>query len=378
MIHDNPIINKEATSEKKFNHLFIVILSLLIILAMYGLPVYGAFLIASFIEQMVQTSFISHLENLFHATPAFFKEIAVGPYGLFTLGFYSFIWAFPVVVLISLSISITSESGIKDRLTIAIDPVLRKVGLTGRDIIPIITGYGCNVVAVYQSKGCSACTRKQCLSMISFGSACSYQVGASLSLFSVAGKPWMFIPYIIALWVIGILHTKIWYPQRLINEISMNKSVILRKPNYRKVMNSFIDSIKQFFFQALPVFLIICIISTILHSYKLLEFFSRLLEPILALFSLPAEASLGIIFSILRKDGILLFYEGNGSMLLGLSSMELFVLVYIASTFSSCLVTLFAIGKDVSRRFAGEIAIKQMVTSTASAFIFIIMWKLIS
>jgi len=90
------------------------------------------------------------------------------------LGWDSFLWAFPVVLLISLSVAVTEESGLKDRITAALDPWLRRVGLSGRDLIPVLTGFGCNVVAVMQSRACSRCTRERCVSMISFGSACSY------------------------------------------------------------------------------------------------------------------------------------------------------------------------------------------------------------
>lgn len=349
---------------------------ILIIFAMYGLPVYAAYLIATFIEPIVEKHVIIPIEMFFISTTTLIKEIFVGPFGLLTLGIYSFIWAFPVVVLVGIAIAITNDIGLKDKVTVAIDPWLRKIGLTGSDIIPIISGYGCNVVAVYQSKGCSACTRKQCLSMISFGSACSYQVGATLSLFSVAGKPWMFFPYIVILTIIGSIHTKIWYPQQdhLQNTVSRNRQS-LRKLSFVAVLRTIKETVQQFFFQAMPIFLVTCVIASMLDAYKILDIISKVIGPILVFFSLPEDASLGILFSILRKDGMLLFNEGNGQLLAGLTSIELFILVYIASTLSACLVTLFAIGKDVSKSIALQIAAKQAVTSVVSTLFIVMIWK---
>ncbi|MGM0873783.1 MAG: nucleoside recognition domain-containing protein [Bacillota bacterium] len=349
---------------------------LLIIFAMYGLPVYAAYLIATFVEPIVEMLFIIPIEARFISAPTLINQIFVGPFGLLTLGIYSFIWAFPVVVLVGISIAITNDIGLKDKVTVAIDPWLRKIGLTGRDIIPIISGYGCNVVAVYQSRGCSACTRKQCLSMISFGSACSYQVGATLSLFSVAGKPWMFFPYIVILAIIGSIHTKIWYPQQhhLQHAVPRNRQS-LRKLSSVAVIRNVKETVQQFFFQAMPIFLVICVIASILDTYKILEMISKVIGPILAFLSLPADASLGILFSILRKDGMLLFNEGNGQLLAGLTAMELFILVYIASTLSACLVTLFAIGKDVSKSVALQIASKQAITSVVTTLFIVMIWK---
>ena len=131
----------------------------------------------------------------------FLLAFLVGDYGLITLGWYSFLWAFPVVLLMGLSVSLTEEVGLKDRITAALDPWLRRIGLDGRDLIPVLTGFGCNVVAVYQSRACRTCTRQTCISLIAFGSACSYQIGASLSLFNSAQYPWLFVPYLLILFI---------------------------------------------------------------------------------------------------------------------------------------------------------------------------------
>lgn len=87
-----------------------------------------------------------------------------------------------------------------------------KIGLHGQDLVPILTGFGCNVVAVHQTRGCSLKTRKQCVSLLSFGSACSYQIGATLSIFQVAQLQWLFIPYLLTLFIVGVLHNRIWFP----------------------------------------------------------------------------------------------------------------------------------------------------------------------
>ncbi|MBW7462196.1 ferrous iron transporter B, partial [Paenibacillus sepulcri] len=107
-------------------------------------------------------------------------------------------------------VAVAEESGLKGRITDALDGWLRVIGLSGRDLIPVLSGFGCNVVAVFQSRARSACSRKSCVSLIAFGSACSYQIGASLSVFGSGGHPWLFVPYLAMLFVIGALHTRIW------------------------------------------------------------------------------------------------------------------------------------------------------------------------
>lgn len=369
---------KQVVTPKDNTNILKRIGCIIAIFAMYGIPVYIAYHVSMFIEPIIEKGMILPIEDLFLELPALLLQIIVGPFGLLTLGVYSFIWAFPVVVLVGITIAITNDIGLKQFVTNEIDPWLRKIGLEGRDVIPIISGYGCNVVAVYQSKGCSSCTRKQCLSMISYGSACSYQIGATLSLFSVAGKPWLFFPYIILLAVIGIFHTKIWYPQKqlLHHNIAVKRSV-LQKPSLITILQNLKEIAQQFFFQAMPIFLAICVIAAILNTYKIFDMLSKGINPILSLLSLPGEAGPGILFSIIRKDGMLLFNEGNGQLITGLTTIELFILVYLASTFSACIVTLFAIGRNAGISTALQMAIKQVITSIVSTLLIVVSWNVI-
>jgi Fe2+ transport system protein B len=53
--------------------------------------------------------------------------------------------------------------------------------------VPVV---GCNVPAVISTRGCSSCSRGTCISAIAFGSACSYQFGATLGVFSAAELPY--------------------------------------------------------------------------------------------------------------------------------------------------------------------------------------------
>ena len=79
-----------------------------------------------------------------------------------------------------------------------------KVGPTRADIIPVLEGFGCNAAAVSQAASqCHQCTKAQCMSLISFGSSCSYQIGATLSIFNVAQRSWLFVPYLILVFLGG-------------------------------------------------------------------------------------------------------------------------------------------------------------------------------
>jgi Fe2+ transport system protein B len=275
-----------------------------------------------------------------------------------------------VVLLISVSVAITEETGLKDRITAALDPWLRRVGLSGRDLIPVLSGFGCNVVAVFQSRSCSACTRKSCVSLIAFGSACSYQIGASLSIFGAAGQPGLFFPYLALLILVGALHTRVWHgalPQE--GAQPLHERSFLQKPSLRAIGWRVKAALGQFLRQAMPIFIVICLVAALLEHFGVIAWVAAGVAPVLGLFHLPGEVAPGILFSILRKDGLLTLNSGEGALITAMSAGQVLVLVWLASTLTACLVTLWTVRKELGWTFAAQIAGRQMLTSIASAWL---------
>ncbi|GAB2559542.1 nucleoside recognition domain-containing protein [Gracilibacillus alcaliphilus] len=343
------------------------LLACLFILSMFALPVFAAYLLVSWLEPIVEQYLLTPITLWIDQAPLFVAKVLIGDYGLITLGSYSFLWAFPVVMLISITTTITEESGIQEHITHALDPWLRKIGLTGRDLLPVITGFGCNVVAVFQSRSCSSCTRASCISLISFGSACSYQIGATLSIFSAAHVPLLFIPYLLLLFVAGAIHTRIWNRDTANQLTRIAPLPYIQKINWQACWWKVVGAIKQFVLQAMPIFLLICLVASVLHTIGILSIVSWLAMPLLYLFSLPVEAAPGLIFSFIRKDGLLVLNEGQGSLLMDMSVGQIFILVYLATTLSACLVTLFTIGRELGWKSSLSVGGKQMLTSIVSA-----------
>jgi ferrous iron transport protein B len=337
---------------------------------MFALPVYAAYAFASWAQPLVDELAITPLKAFAQSWPQLTQVMLTGGYGAITLGWYSFLWAFPVVLLISISVAITEEAGLKDRITAALDPWLRHVGLSGRDLIPVLSGFGCNVVAVFQSRSCSACTRKSCVSLIAFGSACSYQIGASLSLFGAAGQPGLLFPYLALLMLVGTLHTRVWHGALAHEGVQpLHERSFLQKPSLRAVGWRVKAALGQFLKQAMPIFIVICLVAALLEHFGVIAWIAAGLAPVLGLFHLPGEVAPGILFSILRKDGLLTLNSGDGSLITAMSAGQVLVLVWLASTLTACLVTLWTVRKELGWTFAAQIAGRQMLTSIASAWL---------
>ncbi|WP_169447537.1 nucleoside recognition domain-containing protein [Paenibacillus daejeonensis] len=344
---------------------------------LFAVPVLLAYLFSTWLQPIIDMNMLEPIRNRLTWTPPLAQSILVGDYGLITLGWYSFLWAFPVVVLLGLSVAVAEESGLKDRVTDALDGWMRRIGLHGRDLIPVLSGFGCNVVAVFQSRSCSACSRKACVSMIAFVSACSYQIGASLSLFSSAGHPWLFVPYLLALGLFGALHTRIWHREHHTPlAIGYRSDTFLQRPGIRAVHWRVLGVSKQFVLQAMPIFLGICLTAALLEWAGIMSTLATAAAPVLQLFQLPADASAALVFSVLRKDGLLILNQGEGSLLQAMQPGQVFILVYLASTLTACLVTLWTVRQELGWRFASMMAGRQAITSLVSTGFMLLLLRL--
>ncbi|MCW1968093.1 MAG: 50S ribosome-binding GTPase [Anaerolineae bacterium] len=350
-----------------------VVAAVIAIVLMFALPVMLAYWFSQWAQPLIDDWAITPLVNTLSASVAnapLLQDVLVGRFGVITLGWYSFLWAFPVVVLLGISVALSEETGLKDHITSTLDMPLRRIGLSGRDLIPVLTGFGCNVVGVMQSRACSACTRKSCVSLIGFGSACSYQIGASLSLFGSAEAPHLFVPYLGLLFIVGALHTRFWHgalPQSIAQPLP--DRAFLQWPSFRALIWRLMAVTKQFLFQAMPIFLLICVVAALVQSLGWLDWISSTIGSALIIFNLPDNVAIGVIFSAVRKDGLLLLNQDDGVLLRSLSAGSVFVLVWLSSTLTACMVTLYTVMRELGAKFAALLALRQLATALVSTLI---------
>src|SRR5690606_13748174 len=103
--------------------------------------------VAGFMDSRIAGSLDQVVALVAHG-PAWISTLLAGRYGLLTMGPLLFVWAVPVVVLHAILIAAYKASGLLDRMTAAMHPIVRPFGLGGRDLVRIVMGFGCNVPAV--------------------------------------------------------------------------------------------------------------------------------------------------------------------------------------------------------------------------------------
>ena len=340
---------------------WLVAIALLLIPAI--IAVWGANSFATIVDPVMQGVIASIIEPL-SQLPIWVREILIGQYGLVTMGPLLFIWAMPTVVLYALFLGAYKASGLVERITITLDPLLRKFGLSGRDLVRVIMGFGCNVPAVINTRSCSSCSRGTCISAIAFGSACSYQFGATLGVFSAANLTYLVVPYLLYLTATTLIYTRIISSstaKSTQNALVIEGRAFLEFPRWSVIWREAKSTIQQFLFNAIPIFVIITIIASLLNWLGVIATLANIINPLMGWFNLPPEASLPIVLASIRKDGLLLFAEPE--TLAMLTPLQVLTGVYLAGVLLPCLVTLLTIMQEKSSRFALLLLGKQAIAA---------------
>ncbi|MGK7944302.1 MAG: nucleoside recognition domain-containing protein [Microcystaceae cyanobacterium] len=336
------------------------------------LTVWFANSFAMIVDPLVQELVKPIIQGL-SSLPFLLREILIGQYGLVTMGPLLLVWAVPTVILYALFLGAYKASGLIERITAALHPFLHPLGLSGRDLVRIIMGFGCNVPAVISTRACSSCSRKTCISAIAFGSACSYQFGATLGVFSAAKLPSLVVPYLGYLTLTTLIYTRLIAPKAARsphNALMIEQRTFLEIPRWSAIWRETQGTLNSFFSNAIPIFLGITIIASVLDGFGLINTLAGWINPLMGLFGLPPDAALPVILASIRKDGLLLFAEPH--TLSALTPLEILTGVYLAGVLLPCLVTVLTIAREQSMGFAVRLMARQAIA--AIGFSLVLAW----
>ncbi|WP_323174442.1 nucleoside recognition domain-containing protein [Natrialba sp. PRR66] len=297
-----------------------------------------------------------------------------GDYGLLSMGPFLFVWAGPTILIFAAFMAVYKKSGLVTRITASLHPHLRRVGLTGRDLVRVVMGFGCNVPAVTSTRGCSDCTRRTTVSAIGFGSACSYQLPATLAVFAAVKMPWLVLPYLGVLTTTTLVYARLIAPKHARTaSLATENRAFLQWPTWESVWRETRTVIWSFFVKALPVFAGIVLVASLLDYFGVLDVIGEVLSPVMGLFNLPGETALVIVMGSIRKDGLLLLQsDGLSETLSALTPVQVLTAVYLAGVLLPCLVTTITVAKELSPRYAGRMMLRQ--AAAAIGFSLLIGW----
>ena len=322
--------------------------------------------------------FVNPLLNKVNDFPDPLASALGGSYGVVAMLPFLLLYALPTVLIFTALISFYRQSGLTGHLSYGLHKLLKYLGLSGQDLVRIIMGYGCNVPAVLSSRSCSGGSRCSCISAIGIGSICSYQLSSSLAIFTVTGLTILAPIYVFLVGISTLIYVRLIRPKSykdLISKTEPPKPNEIRFPELKEIASETGNTIKEFLVMALPIFLVICIISGLSESLGILSILTQILSPVMSLFNLPPEAALSIVLGSIRKDGIavgLLDSDFTSLKILIETPIQLLTVVYLAGVLLPCLVTIYTVIKEMHLRFALKLVIQQALF--ASVFALLIAW----
>ncbi|MDD5555972.1 MAG: nucleoside recognition domain-containing protein [bacterium] len=231
------------------------------------------------------------------------RALIAGDYGIVTLGVrYAVAIILPIVATFFIAFAVIEDSGYLPRLAMLIDRLFKAIGLTGRAVIPMVLGLGCDTMATLVTRTLPT-VRERLISTILLALAipCSAQLGVILSLLD--GHPlglWVWVGVMGGVFIlVGALSSRV-----LPGEAPSFYMEIppLRLPRPANVLIKTYSRVRWYFLEIFPVFILA---SVVIWAGQMTGLFDRgvaLLRHPVRWIGLPDDAAVAFLFGFFRRD----------------------------------------------------------------------------
>ena len=288
--------------------------------------------------------------------------------GLISTGLtYAVAIVFPIVTLFFLLFSLMEDSGYLPRLSLLADRIFKRVGLSGKAVLPMVLGLGCGTMATMTTRILE--TRKQrliAILLLALAVPCSAQLGvisAVLAKVSMAGLLVYVATIIAVLFIIGRLAAMV-LPGK-------GADLLLEVPPFRwpRPRNAIVKTyhrVKWFMKEAVPMFLLGTVFLFVIKKIGLLSWIESAARPVVTgVLGLPVETTKGFILGFLRRDyaTVVIFEQFKvGDLRAG----QALVALVVITLFVPCLAHFFVCVKELGWRKAILLDIVVLVLAVAA------------
>ncbi|MBR2670759.1 MAG: ferrous iron transport protein B [Oscillospiraceae bacterium] len=289
----------------------------------------------------------------------------------------------PIIVVLFFFLSILEDTGYMARIAFVMDKFLRKLGLSGRSIVPMLIGFGCSVPAVMSSRTLpSERDRKMTIMMVPFMS-CT----AKLPIYGFFTQK--FFPeysglIMVGLYVLGIV---VGIVLALVTKNSIFKGepvpFVMELPNYRmpsagNVLRLLWEKAKDFLYRA---FTIIFMASIVIWFLKTFDFgLNMVSDPSLSILAKIAgviapvfrpmgfgdwRVATALITGFLAKESVVAVLNvlyGTGTQILSiLSGGSAAALLVFCLLYTPCVAAIASVKRELGAKWALNMVILQCV-----------------
>ena len=297
----------------------------------------------------------------------------------------------PIIVTLFFFLSLLEDSGYMARVAFVMDKLLRKVGLSGRSIVPMLIGFGCTVPGVMASRTLSSERDRKMTILLTPFMSCSAKLPI-YGFFAAAFFPNNSAIVMILLYALGIIAAVF---MAMIMKLSIFKGepvpFVMELPNYRmpsgkSVCQLLWEKAKDFLQRAFTVIFVATIVIWFLQTFdtkfNLVENSQDSILATIAGFIAPIFKPLGfgdwristaLITGFMAKESVvstLSVLLGSGVKItsiltqLGAASLLVFCLLY-----TPCVAAIASIKRELGRKWAYFVVVFQCVIAWIMAYI---------
>ena len=320
-----------------------------------------------------------------HVNPAIHSLVIDG---IFT-GVGSVLSFLPIIVTLFFFLSMMEDSGYIARVAFVMDKLLRKIGLSGKSIVPMLIGFGCTVPAVMSTRTLTSERDRKMTILLTPFMSCTAKLPI-YAFFVSAFFPGRGGLIMAGLYILGILMgilAALLYKETLFRGEPI--PFVMELPNYRlpglkNVTQLLWEKAKDFLQRAFSIILIATVAVWFLQSFDLhLNMVSDSAHSILAVVSgaiAPLFAPLGLgdwrictalICGVMAKESVVSTLEVlfGGSITAALSPLAAACLLVFSLLYTPCVAAIASIKRELGTRWAVAVVVWQCALAWAAASI---------
>ena len=308
--------------------------------------------------------------------------------GVFT-GVGSVLSFLPIIVTRFFFLSLMEDSGYIARVAFVMDKLLRKIGLSGRSIVPMLIGFGCTVPAVMATRTLTSERDRKMTILLTPFMSCTAKLPIYSFFVSVffPGKGGFIMAglYLLGI-VVGILIALLYNGTLFKGE---PVPFVMELPNYRlpgakNVMQLLWEKAKDFLQRAFTVILLATIVVWFLQSFNVhLNLVNDSADSMLAIIAgwlVPLFKPLGmgdwrictaLISGFMAKESVVstLGVLFGGSISTVLSSATAASILVFSLLYTPCVAAIASVKRELGSRWAVGVVIWQCVIAWVAAWI---------
>ena len=297
----------------------------------------------------------------------------------------------PIIVTLFFFLSILEDSGYMARVAFIMDKLLRKIGLSGRSIVPMLIGFGCTVPGVMASRTLSSRRDRQMTIILTPFMSCSAKLPI-YAFFTSVFFPGKGAFVMIFLYIFGIL-TGIIFALILKGSLFKGEPVpfVMELPNYRmpgakNVCQLLWEKAKDFLQRAFTVIFVATIIIWFLQTFDLrFNIVTESKESVLAILAgyiTPIFNPLGfgdwristaLISGFMAKESVVstlsILYGSTQALLMSLTTPAALSLLIFCLLYTPCIAAIAAIKRELNGKWALIVVFGQCLIAWLASFV---------